>query len=126
MESKQLKEKGEVDYDFRQDILFFKTMEREYTKSFDTDNITIDIDKEGLLVGIQIFEASKFLNVDKKDLLIISQWEFIANVYGGNRIDIRLTFQVKIRNKIIEKNPIILQQINENLPDSQLVCEAVV
>ncbi len=126
MESKQLKEKGEVDYDFRHDILFFKTMEREYTKSFDTDNITIDIDKEGLLVGIQIFEASKFLNVDKKDLLIIPQWEFIANVYGGNRIDIRLTFQVKIRNKIIEKNPIILQQINENLPDSQLVCEAVV
>ncbi len=124
MEGKQLTEKGEVDYDFRHDIIFFKTTEREYVKSFELDNITIDVDKEGFLVGIQILEASKFLNTDRKDLLNIPRWEFTANVFGSNKLGIRLTFQLKVRNRIIEKNPIILQQIRENLPDSRLVCEA--
>ena len=41
-------------------------------------------------------------------------------------IEIRLVFQVKIRNKIVEKNPIIAQQISQKLPNSTLVCEAVV
>mgnify|MGYP001619373096 FL=1 len=115
-----------MDYDYKHDILFFKTTEREYVKSLEFDNIMVDIDKEGFLVGIQIFEASKFLNLDKKVLLSIPKWRFDANVYDGNKIDIRLTFQIKVRNKIVEKNPIILQSIDEKLPNSTLVCEAVV
>ena len=86
----------------------------------------IDVDKEGFLVGIQIFDASEFLNLDKKELLSIPKWFFNANVYDGNKIDIRLTFQIKIRNKIVEKNPIIAQQINQKLPNSEMICEAVV
>ena len=100
MERKRLQEKGEVDYDYKYDILFFKTKEREYAKSLEFDNIVVDIDKEDFLVGIQIFEASKFLNLDKKILLSIPNWQFTANVYDGNKIDIRLVFQIKIRNKI--------------------------
>ena len=126
MEQKRLQGKGEVDYDYKHDILFFKTTEREYVKSLEFDNITVDIDKEDFLVGIQIFEASKFLNLDKKVLLSIPKWRFDANVYDGNKIDIRLVFRIKVRNKIVEKNPIILQSIDEKLPNSSLVCEAVV
>ena len=59
-------------------------------------------------------------------LLSIPKWRFDANVYDGNKIDIRLAFQIKVRNKIVEKNPIIAQQINQRLPNSELVCEAVV
>ncbi len=119
--------KGEVDYDFKHDILFFKTKDRKYAKSIELlNNIVVDVDKEGFLVGIQIFDASEFLNLDKKELLSIPKWSFNANVYDGNKIDIRLTFQIKVRNKIIEKNPIIAQQINQKLPNSEMICEAIV
>src|SRR3989338_6600679 len=90
------KRKGEVDYDFKHDVLFFKTKDRKYAKSIELlDNIVIDVDKEGFLVGIQIFDASEFLNLDKKELLSIPKWVFNANVYDGNKVDIRLTFQIK-------------------------------
>ena len=124
---KSIHGKGEVDYDFKHDILFFKTKDRKYAKSIELlDNIVADVDKEGFLVGLQIFDASEFLNLDKKELLSIPKWSFNANVYDGNKIDIRLTFQIKVRNKIIEKNPIIAQQISQKLPNSEMVCEAVV
>ena len=124
---KSIQGKGEVDYDFKHDILFFKTKDRKYAKSIELlDNIVVDVDKEGFLVGIQIFDASKFLNLDKKELLSIPKWVFNANVYDGNKIDIRLTFQIKVRNKIVEKNPIISQQINQKLPNSEMICEAMV
>ena len=124
---KSIQGKGEVDYDYKHDILFFKTKDRQYSKSIELlDNIVIDVDKSGFLVGIQIFDASEFLNLDKKELLSIPKWVFNANVYDGNKIDIRLTFQIKVRNKIIEKNPIIAQQINQKLPNSEMICEAVV
>lgn len=121
MKPKHLKAKGQVDYDYKNDILFFKTKEREYVKSIELENIILDIDKEGFVVGIQIFEASKFLNVSKSMLLKIPNWEFSANVNEG-RIEVRLVFKIEKRNKIIEKNPIIMEPISEPLPNSELVC----
>ena len=124
---KSIQGKGEVDYDYKHDILFFKTKDRQYARASEVvEKIVVDLDKEGFLVGIQIFDASEFLNLDKKELLSIPKWVFNANVYDGNKIDIRLTFQIKVRNKIIEKNPIIAQQINQKLPNSEMICEAVV
>ena len=126
MTGKRLEGKGEVDYDYKHDILFFKTKEREYSKSIELlDNLVVDVDKEGFLTGIQIFDASEFLDIDKKSLLQIPNWQFTINVHE-NIIEIRLVFQIKVRNKIVEKNPIISQQINQKLPNSELVCEAVV
>ena len=123
---KKLEGKGEVDYDYEYDILFFKLKNRKYSNSIELlDNIVVDVDKEGFLVGIQMFDASEYLHIDKKSLLKIPNWQFTINVHE-NIIEIRLVFQVKIRNKIIEKNPIIAQQINQKLPNSELVCEAVV
>ena len=122
----RLERKGEVDYDYKHDILFFKTKEREYAKSIELlDNLVVDVDKEGFITGIQIFDASEFLDIDKKSLLQIPNWQFTINVHE-NIIEIRLVFQIKVRNKIVEKNPIISQQINQKLPNSELVCEAVV
>ncbi len=122
MATRSLRTKGQVDYDYAHDILFFKAVDREYFKSIEIDNIVIDIDKESLIVGIQIFEASKFLNVNKNTLLDILQWEFRTIVNDG-RIEIRLIFQIIVRNKVVEKNPIIMQPIFETLPNSELICE---
>ena len=46
----------------------------------------------------------------------------MASIQDGY-IEIRIVFQIKIRNKIIEKNPIIMQDIKESLPNSQMICE---
>ena len=124
MKKKILTEKGEMDYDYKQDILFFKTKSREYVKSIELNNIVIDIDSENFITGIQIFEASKFLGLDKKDLMKIPTWSFTADV-GEGKIEIRLVFQIQVRNKIIEKNPIIIQTLKEQLPSSELTCTAV-
>ena len=126
------KRKGEVDYDYKNDILFFKTKDRKYVKSIELNNIVLDIDSNGLIVGIQIFEASKFLRTDKLTLREIPNWEFYTKVdrikeegKEVTRIEIRLSFQVKFRNKLIEKNPIIMPQpTTEPLPNSELACVA--
>ena len=122
MKEKYLRAKGESDYDYKYDILFFKTSEREYMKSIELENMVLDIDKEGFIVGVQIMEASKFLNLSKSKLLKIPQWEFQSSVNEG-RIEIRLMFQVNVRNKIIEKNPIIMEPTSQPLPNSKLICE---
>ena len=132
MTKKQTLMDGEVDYDFKQDILFFKTKDREYAQSIEMDNLVLDVDSKGLIVGIQLFDASSFLRLSKSALLNIPHWEFTTkvdkmNVSGKDvtRIEIRLLFNVKVRNKIVEKNPIIMPQpISLDLPVSEMVCVA--
>jgi len=127
MERKRIKGKGEADYDFKNDILFFKTKNREYVKSVELDNVVLDIDKEGFIAGIQIFEASKFLRLGKIALRDIPTWQFDAKVDRISKdvakAEIRLMFNVRVRNRIIEKNPIIMPQLNEPLPNSELICK---
>ncbi len=120
MKEKYLNGKGELDYDYKHDILFFKTTERSYKKSIELDNIVLDIDSEGFIVGIQIFEASKFLGLPKLSLRKVPRWKFIAKVDEG-RIEIRLVFKTMIRNKIIENRPIIVGPVKEPLPNSELI-----
>ncbi len=123
MQKLSLKGKGEVDYDFKHDILFFKGKNREYKKSIELDNLVLDVDSAGFITGIQILEASKFLKIKQSLLLKIPNWVFEAEIHDG-MVEIRLTFKVKERNLIIEKNPILIQAINEKLPDSSLICAA--
>tara|TARA_Y100000310_G_C20432717_1_gene692260 strand:+ start:393 stop:764 length:372 start_codon:yes stop_codon:yes gene_type:complete len=121
MDTKEIK--GKVDYDFDNDILFFKLSGRKYSKSIEIEYIVLDIDKKGLITGIQIFEASKFLNLNKEALLKIPNWEFQVKI-KEERMELRLVFQIEFRNKIIEKNPIILEHLSEPLPNSELICKA--
>jgi len=120
-EKKQLISEGEMDYDFVNDILFFKVKEREYDHSLEFENMVIDIDSENFITGIQIFDASEFLQISKISLREIPKWKFQAQIKEG-AIEIRLFFQVSIRNKILERSPIIIQQNEEHLPSSEMIC----
>ncbi len=123
MKGRNLNVKGEVDYDYKNDILFFKAKDREYSKSIELNNLVVDVDSEGFIVGLQIFEASNYFNLSKDALMKVPKWQL--NILINNKlIEIRLVFQVVARNKIIEKNPIITQQVEEELPNSELVCVA--
>ncbi|MGC9310070.1 MAG: DUF2283 domain-containing protein [Candidatus Nanoarchaeia archaeon] len=120
IKSRNLEAKGEMDYDYVNDIVFFKVKNREYGFSIEFQNMVIDIDKEKFITGIQIFEASKFLNIPKINLREIPKWQFKAKI--ENRvIEIRLNYQLQIRNKVYEKNPIIIQEDKSGLPSPQIV-----
>lgn len=112
--------KGEMDYDYINDILIFKSKNREYMKSMEFDNIVIDLDKENFVVNIQIFDASKFLRISKMALRNVPTWQF-QGVIRDNLIEIRLVFQVIYRNKQIRMNPIIIKEADNKLPNSKLV-----
>ena len=116
-----LEAEGEMDYDYINDILFFKVKNREYDFSLEFQNMVIDIDKEKFIVGIQIFDASEFLRIEKVSLRAIPKWQFKARIDHGV-IEIRLFYQITVHNKIIEKNPIIIQENTADLPSPQMVC----
>lgn len=117
---KHLEAEGEMDYDYVNDILFFKIKDREYDFSLEFQNMVIDVDKENFITGIQIFNASEFLGIPKVNLRTIPKWRFKSRIDKGV-IEIRLFYQINIRNKIIEKTPIIIQENTANLPSPQMV-----
>ena len=116
---KNLEAEGEMDYDYVNDILFFKLKDREYSFSIEFQNMVVDVDEEKFVVGIQIFEASKFLDMPKINLREIPKWQFKSKVEEGV-IELRLNYQLKVRNKIFEKNPIIIQENRAGLPSPQM------
>jgi len=120
IKEKHLEAEGEMDYDYVNDILFFKVKDRDYDFSFEFQNMVIDVDKEKFITGIQVFDASKFLGIQKINLREIPKWQFKAKINQGI-IELRLFYQLKIRNKTIEKTPIIIQENKVNLPSPQMV-----
>lgn len=107
--NRHLEGSGEMDYDFAEDILFFKIKNREYDFSLEFQNIVVDIDKEKFITGMQIFDASKFLRMSKINLREIPKWRFDAKI-ENNLIELRLNYQIKLRNKISEKKEIIINR----------------
>jgi len=89
-----------MDYDYVNDILFFKVKGREYYFSLEFQSMVIDLDKEKFIVGMQIFDASEFLGISKINLREIPKWQFKARI-KQNVIELRLFYQLKIRNKVI-------------------------
>jgi len=123
MDKKLFNVSGEWDYDLSNDILFFKIKNREYSHSIELKNLVIDIDRDNYIVGLQIFNASKFFNVDKIVLNGTKDWKLEINT-EQNTAEIRLVFNVLYRNKLIEKNPILIQPFNKEMPDSRIICTA--
>jgi len=116
-----LEAEGEMDYDYVNDILIFKVKDREYDFSIEFQNMVVDVDTEQFIVGIQIFDASKFLKIDRGHLGKITKWQFKAKL-KENEFRIYLYYQVVVRNKTVNNNiyPIIVQQ-DMGLPSPQMV-----
>ena len=90
--------KGEFLYDFTNDILMFKVKDRDYKISAEFQNFVADIDTEGFVTGIRVFDASRVFGIDKYTLKNIVKWRFDAFIEEG-MITIRLNFVGKVRNK---------------------------
>ena len=124
MEIKHLDAKGngEVDYDYAHDIILFKVKDREYSKSVEFEDIVLDIDKEGFITGIQIFNASNMFKVEKESLNEIKNWNFEIKV-ENNVIFVQLTFEIVKRNKIIERVQNIIRKSPSLLKNSEVCVE---
>ena len=124
--ARQLKGKGEFDYDYAHDIIFFKVRNRNYNRSIEFENLVFDVDDENFIVGLQIFEASEYFNIPKKHLRIVTKWQLMANVnqiaQTKSRIEIRLFFEIRIRNRIVQPEPIITHDVDDKMEDSKTVC----
>src|SRR3990167_3612289 len=105
--------KGEFIYDFQQDILMFKIQDRNYKLSVELQNFVADIDEEGFVTGVRIFDASKVFGVDKYSLKNITSMEFRSDV-ENNVITITCTFTSKVRNKPVPKQ--FTQQLTQAAP----------
>lgn len=75
--------RGAYSYDSRHDILFFKIKERDYSTSLEFDELVIDMDTEGFIMGIRLFDASQILRLDKESLSKIQGFEFSARAESG-------------------------------------------
>ena len=121
---------GITDYDYSNDILFFKIKEREYDVSLEFGDMIVDFDTGGFVIGIQVMEASKFFSDDFHKLSKTFfknkiQWKYEAIVDHDSRtIDIILNFQVVRRNKTIDFRPAISRPVPEDIPilDTETLC----
>jgi len=119
MNKRHLEAKGSFDYDYGNDILFFKVDEREYSHSVELKDYVFDVDVEGYVVGLQIFGASEYFGMSKIALRDVKNWQ-IKTLVENNYIEIRLVFNSIVRNKLVEKNPILVQKIEEDMVDSSV------
>lgn len=123
MEQKSLdaKGKGEIDYDYTNDILFFKVKNREYDHSIELEDVVLDVDKESYITGIQIFGASIIFNIEKDALRNVKKWEFKVKI-EHKVIFIQLMFEVLRRNKVVERGQNLIRESSSVLTDSEVMC----
>lgn len=57
--------KSYIKYDWELDILTFRKSDDEIKKSIDIQNVLLDLNSNGLVVGIEILDISKFCGVSK-------------------------------------------------------------
>ena len=101
----------------------FKAKGRDYHHSIELENIAIDIDAEGYVTGIQVFDASNVFNSSKLQLKQVSHFEFNTEV-EDNVIKINIQFVSKARSKpaIRQGQNLIREVAGIKVEDCKVVC----
>lgn len=119
--------KGESSYDAENDILIFKIKNRDYFKSieFDDDNLTVEIDHDGVIMGFSFFDASQTLGLNKSVINTIKQFSFVAKV-DGKKLFIRLKFEAyKNPKSLVNYSQDFIREITDlNIINSNVECSA--
>ena len=123
METKHLTGKGEIDYDYENDILFLKVKNRTYDHSLELDDMVLDVDEEGYIIGIQLFGASQTFNTNKDSLQSIKKWEFKIKT-EEKIISLQLTFEIIQQDHIVERGQNVIRETSSILVNSQVLCAA--
>ena len=120
-----LKAKGKIDYDYKEDAIFFYNVSpnegHEYVKSHDIDGLIIDLDSHDHVVAIELLDASEKLNVSKAMLMEIKGGKFSAKV---NKKLIKLAFFLTMVQRNKERIATLnLERLNrEAIKETALEC----
>lgn len=107
------------DYDFENDSLLVIDRGAKYESSINFENIILDIDVDGLPIGVEILHASKLFDVSKS--AIKNFQSFRADITISEKtIEINFTINVIKRNQYIEKIAISHGINDMNLPSAQI------
>ena len=112
------------DYDFENDVLYIYTDEGEYNESIDLDDVILDIEKNGKIIGIEILDASKMFKVDKYDLLKnLIKFEAVIKI-TKDVIKLNMKLEVLKRNKEIVKESTVkgLNYTGLNEGEMEIAC----
>jgi uncharacterized protein YuzE len=113
------KQESIIDYDFNNDNLFVYPKNRDpiqYQFSEHIDNFIFDFDKNSKLIGIEIHDASKTLNLSKYKLSSLDKWNFEI-IIDENIIKIDISLKFQTRNKT-NQNTIHIEKLNQSIIDS--------
>ncbi len=72
------------DYDPKRDIAFIYSHDYDYQESIKLKNMTLDLNPQGKVVALEIFNSSKSLEVEKKSLT--TPEDFLIEISAENRI----------------------------------------
>ncbi|MBI4451955.1 DUF2283 domain-containing protein [Candidatus Woesearchaeota archaeon] len=114
--------RGEYLYDYRNDILLFKIRDRNYAISVEFDNFIVDIDEEGFITGLRIFDASQIFKLSKVALNNLKSFEFHAKAENGV-ISVQLRFDCMVRNAIIKQgHDFVREAADSHIKNSEVIC----
>src|SRR3989344_1295627 len=110
--------KGLYSYDYLNNTLVFKIKDRDYDSSIEFGNLVADIDKEGFITGLRLFDASKVFGLSKISLKNLKDFKFDTKV-EKNVVTIRLQFVCVLRNKpLIRQGQDFVREVQtENIKD---------
>ena len=116
------KGKGEYSYDYKNDIMIFRIRNRDYLKSIDFDNFIADVDKEGFITGMRIFDASQIFKLRKLVLKNVRYFEFNSKV-EENVVTLQMRFQSFLRNKpvINQGHDFVREAVDSKLENKEAV-----
>jgi len=116
--------KGKFSYDYANDILYFGVKGEEYKDSIEFNEFVIDCNKEDLVIGLRILDASKKLKIPKYCLNALKGFSLDTTV-SGKEIHIQLTIRYEQRNKKVQSAPVnFLRDSPYLLGDSQAKASA--
>ena len=115
--------KGQYTYDRDNDILLFKIKEREYFESLEFDNIIVDLDPEGCIMGVRIFDAAQLFKISKTALENIKRFEFKAKV-EDKVISLQLKFTAVAKDKLLiqQGQSFVREALSSDIKDSEVLC----
>ncbi|AEF96334.1 DUF2283 domain-containing protein [Methanotorris igneus] len=100
-----------IDYDIENDSLYIYAEGQEYKDSLDLNDIIIDFNKEGSVMGIEVLDASKKFKLSKFDLKNIV--EFKSTIFiSKDIVKIEMKISILKRNRMVEKS-VIAKGLND-------------
>ena len=118
-------EKGAMDYDLENDILFLKVAGRTYARSVELDDIVVDLDQEGAVIGVQVFDVSALFALDKAVLQHVQQWQFSVKI-EQNVITIQIFLEFHANGKVVERMQNLVRESPLASENSEVVCALMV